>query len=355
MSRFGHHETDLVAALVAAFPNHEELGAFTSNGLGQNLDTISAPGTLNKRVADLIEWACRRGRERELLRAAATQRPQAESLQITISNCTEHLEHTAPEPWYRSSDPFAACILKGKRALFNRDGLRRHMRELLTGQGANVLVVRGERGSGCSHSLQLIVHLEAELQAFKVVYVDLETLGRDAAPDDVIRYMAARLMCSFDSLPPQHGQAASWNIDLCGWFTAQVDSREQETWVVIDGLDHGPARNETTELLKQLAVMAENETQKLRMVFLGFPHTLPGHVESVVMHEQIEELGDETLDEFFTRFFLHMDQGADPQAVTKAAEAVRALAGEEPEGRLRRLSENAVRVAKQLATPPESN
>jgi len=349
MNRFGDHEADLLATIISAFPDPAELAEFTTIRLGVNLETISAPGTLNKRVGDMIAWFVANGRDRELLTAVAEARPKAESLQLTISNCEAHLDRIEPKPWYRSADPVEACILRGKRALFNRDGLRRHMKELLADEGANVLVVRGERGAGCSHSRHLIVHLAAALQSFKVIPVDLDTLGHDAAPSDLIRNMAARLMCSLDTMPPQHGQPARWNLELCAWFTAQVDSREHQTWVVIDGLEHGPSQSEALELLKQLAVMAEDETRLLRVIFLGLPDTLPGNVESGVLQEQVIPPGDETLDEFFARFFNHRDADAEPQAIREAADNVRALAGDEPEGRLRRLSEYAVQVAKRLA------
>jgi hypothetical protein len=353
VNRLGKHEQDLVAALVFAFPDYDALAEFAYSAFGLNLQELSN-GNLNQATGALIRWALVQQRERDLLMAAASARQDCAPLLITIGNCKQHLDQVAPTPWYRSPEPVDACIVRGKYALFDRDGLRRSLKELLADDGPNVLIVRGERGSGCSHSLQLIVHMAAELGTFKLVYVDLENLGRDIAPDELIRHMAYALICAVDSIPAEHGQAARWNLDLGAWFTAQVDSRDQQTWVVVDGMDHSRPREETVELLKRLAVMAETSTQRLRIVFLGCEELLPSVNEADSLHESIEALGDETLDEFFTQFFQHRQVRADAEAVQLAASRVRELAGDEPEGRLRRLSEFAFRVARQLAEPPKA-
>jgi hypothetical protein len=346
MSRFGPHEQELKAGITSTFPTVDELSEFAYNQFDVNLETLSR-GTLSDAVLELVLWACTERRERELLQALSLARPGVESFQLIISKCTTHLNHVAPQPWYSSPDPVDACILRGKRAMFNRDGLRRHVRELLAPDGANVLVVRGQRGSGCSHSLQLIVHLEAELKAFKLVYVDLETLGLDVAPDELVRHMAVLRGCALEQMPGRHGQSARWTLDLCGWFAREVDSQELQTWVVIDGLDHGLPRREILELVERLGFMAEESSQFLRVVVLGCSTPL-STVESVALHETITPVGDEALDEFFARYLRHSEQTADPEAVRNAVSAIRERAGEHSPDRLRRLSEQAVLVARRF-------
>ena len=115
---------------------------FTYASFELNLQEIST-GPLNQCIGSLIDWAFEQRRPRALLQAAGNARPACEVLQLAVGNCTTYLNQADPLPWYTAPEPFEARILRGKRALFNRDGLRESIRELLAPDGANVLVVRG--------------------------------------------------------------------------------------------------------------------------------------------------------------------------------------------------------------------
>ena len=115
-------------------------------------------------------------------------------------------------------------------------------------------------------------------------------------------------------------------------------------------MDHSPPGERTVELIMRLASVAEATAERLRVVLLGCSELLPPEVEATALREEIETIENATLTEFFTLFFSHQGILVTSDAVESAVEHVLERAGEDPDGRLGRLSKEAIEVARELSS-----
>ncbi len=347
---FGNHATNVLQVLLHAFPSQSDLERLAWFQLDVNLEELTK-GHLKDGAEALIRWAVRHGKERALLTAMLAEQP-TDVVQALVATVEEHLDVVAPLPWYSSPRPVDACIVRDC-AMLDREELRRHMRTMLTPTGTNILSVHGPRHSGRSHSVRLIRHVEAELGTFKVVDITLDDQTGDLRPHDLVRSLAYQLNCgeALSWMPSPDGQNARISHDLVDWFVAQVDQQDLPTWVVVDGMDHCRPREETLELIVLLAATADRRgMRKLRVILLGFP-ALPPHLDGAVLEDPIAFDERPALIEFFTRFFAHRRERADPDAIERAVDGLLALVGDSPHNRLHRLSRAAARLARQFAEP----
>lgn len=288
-----------------------------------------------------------------LLQSAREARPQHENLLIQTEACDRHLDYFSPPSWYQAPNPLEACIVRGRFAMFDRDVLRAALRQLMLADGPNVLVVRGPSGTGCSHSLELVVHLNDHLRAFRLVTVDLEDTPTEIDPQDFITDMALQLGVATRP-PARHAQTARWNADLISWFVGHVEERAEPVWVVVDGFDHHRPRDEIVELLTELVDRAERKCLHLRVILLGWEELLPPRLESRILYERIGTMGPEVLNEFFTQFLQHQDQPPSSDGVRRAVERLTEEVSADLAGDLHRISQGAVAIARSLAAPPRS-
>jgi hypothetical protein len=349
VSGFGPNRAALVDVLSDAFPNPEMLHAFAFMHLNLNIRKFTDGPLLNAIIA-LVEWAESGGHESRLLAALREARDGHEMLMIQVAICEAHLERTGAAVWYWTADPFDACILKGHVALFNRNELRRALKQLEAQEGRNVLVVRGERGLGCSHSLELVVHLRAQLRNFRLASVDLETVPADVEPRSIVIDIAQQLNIAAPP-PPRDGQAPRWNHDLVSWLVGDIEAADEPAWIVIDGFDHISPRQEIVELVTSLAERAARKCVKLRVILLGWSAMLPPPLEARVLHERIMPMRREVMDDFFTQFLEHKKQPPSPETVRRAVETLEQEVSGDYVGDLRRISAGAVAIARTMASP----
>ncbi len=348
MSGFGIKRSALAHAMIDAFPSMEALHEFAFLELNQNLAELTT-GPLSTAVIKIVEWAESHGKERELLGALKRKRPGHTNLMIQVAACEALIECSGLLS-YAAPDPFEACILKGYLALFDRNDLRAALRQLDTEEGRNVLVVRGEEGLGCSHSLELVVHLQSQLRTFRTAIVDLETLPTDVEPRSIVIDMAQQL--SIDTAPPpRDGQAARWNHDLVSWLVGHIERSEQPVWIVIDGFKHIEPRQDVIELVTELADRAARKCLKLRVILLGWIGPLPARLDSRILHERIGPMEREVLVDFFTQFLEHNHHPPSPDAVRRAVEKLEQEVSADLVNDLPQISEGAVAIARTLAEP----
>src|SRR5271165_2617849 len=79
-----------------------------------------------------------------------------------------------------TADPFLVCRLTGSNVMVDRADLRKHLRAMADPLGKRLLVVKGPRKSGRTHTVQLLSYLEQERGTFSLTSIDLETFGRVA-------------------------------------------------------------------------------------------------------------------------------------------------------------------------------
>jgi hypothetical protein len=350
VSSLGRSGVALSVALTEAFVTMDDLEMFADDALDLNLNEITG-GPLRTAARSLVRWAEKMGRERDLLDGAKRARPKNVSLMAQVGNCEQTLELTGPVGWYAEPNPIEACIIRGRAVLFNRLNLRTHVKELLSSDGRNVLVVRGAKGSGRSHSLEFVVHVRARLATFRTVIVDLEKFAADVEPRYVVEHMAEELGMPPDLSRPD-GQPARVNARLVSAFTRYVESLDEPVWVIVDGFEHMKSHREVLELFGEFAEQAERSCLKLRLMLLGWDEPLPLKLESVVLHETIEPMGREVIEEFFTRFLTHQQQPPSPSGVRHAVELVEGHAGNDLVGNLDAIARQAIKIAENMAEPP---
>jgi hypothetical protein len=347
VSGFGIKRAALTQAMIEAFPSMENLHEFAFLELNQNLAVLTT-GPLTAAVIAIVQWAESSGKERDLLGALKRKRSGHPNLMVQVAACEELIERGGSLSYAAPDDPFEACILKGYLALFNRNELRAALRQLDTEEGRNVLVVRGEEGLGCSHSLELVVHLQGQLRTFKTATVDLETLPTDVEPRAIVIDMAQQL--SIDAVPPpRDGQAARWNHDLVSWLVGHIERSEQSTWIVIDGFKRVEPRQDIVELVAELADRAVRKCLKLRVILLGWIGPLPRSLDSRILHERIGSMGREVLVDFFTQFLEHNHHPPSPDAVRRAVERLEQEVSADLVNDLPQISAGAVAIARTLA------
>jgi hypothetical protein len=357
MGALGRSGGALLAAMLGAFATMDDLELFAALHLSLNINEFT---DRRKDIATLrlVQWAEQHGCESDLLAALRTARGGNPILMAAVDACERALnltESISEEAIAEEAkpDPVQTCILRGRAPLFNRGKLRTHVAELLSNEGHNVLVVQGRSGSGRSHSLQFIVHVRAHLETFLLVPVDLEQYPVDAEPRDIVADMTDQLGVKLNVTAPD-GQAARSNRSLVSTFVNCVEGQELPVWVVVDGYDHMKARREIVELMAELADRAERTCLKLRVILLGWDERLPPKLAVHVLHEEIEPITREVLEEFFTVYLRHQKQPRSPEGVRRAVELVEERAGNDFAENLGEISDAAFMITKTMAEPPRA-
>jgi hypothetical protein len=75
-------------------------------------------------------------------------------------------------------DPFFACRLSGSNILIDRSDLRSHARSLVDFHGKRMLVVKGSRRSGKTHTGQFLAYLQQMRGGFTIRRIDLSSFNR---------------------------------------------------------------------------------------------------------------------------------------------------------------------------------
>lgn len=311
----GPQTVRLQAALGAAFPTPYALETLllTLNRAYQHIAVPAVPYPANVllviRAAQAEDWLD------NLVRAARAAVPADPELR--------QLEHEiVPQAPPQHVNPFDVCRLSGGHVMVDRAPLRAALRDISQPLGKRILVIRGEKKTGKSHSLQLISHLRQTRGNFSVVFIDLETMSNALGPDALIEpwdlaQRLVRLMRYDLTLPerPKDAQWSRWVLEFCDAFEAQAQREPGQPWVVIDAFNAVTLAQPTFDLLKELATRVNASLTNFRFVLLGYGETFPAAVLPTVAEERISTIGQEHLVEFFFRAYTEMQVQFDEDSV----------------------------------------
>ena len=161
------------------------------------------------------------------------------------------------------------------------------MRDLNSSAASRVLVVRGERYSGKSHSRFLVDHLSVNGGGFTPVFVDLEDDDIDK-PDELAALIVDKMGGDVKQLPSQgFTTTARWGQFIVRAIKEEVQRRGSHFWLVFDGLTKVGLPKETLGIILNLAKKAELEVPQLRVVLLGLADKLPPEIDGVALREEI--------------------------------------------------------------------
>jgi hypothetical protein len=262
----------------------QELVIFTR---GQTLDRyVPASATKPLACALLVMGASSEGWERQLLDKAVEKKPKNPLLDAFAAQY-----RSTPSPV--AVDPCDAPLLRAQRLFIDRQDLRARLRELTSAKAARVLVIRGERYSGKSHSRFLMDHLAENGGGFRSVVVDLAAEEINS-PDELASVIVAKIGGDARQLPPQGlSTAPRWGLFLATAIQNEVKSRGYHFWLVFDGLNKDGLSTETLGVILNLAIRAELDVPAMRVVLIDLEGNLPPEIDDRALREQIGRIDEE--------------------------------------------------------------
>ena len=236
-----------------------------------------------------------------------------------------------------NGDPYHS-YLAGQRPFIDRNVLRTHLKDLLSDSPRRVLLITGDRPCGKSYTW-FYVRQPGLLDGMIPVLVDLSEFAEASAPMDVMSSIARQL-----ALPPptvdEYAQGAAQARYLRDWLVGQLLPRNGDgRWLLVfDSLDHAAQRDETLQLLEFLAGAAIRERLSgLRVILLGYANRLPIDVLDSVLTEEIKDIGEPELREFFRSLARHVKQAMSDEAIGVAVKDVLKRLPDNREQKLRQL------------------
>lgn len=240
-----------------------------------------------------------------------------------------------------SFDWVMAHTLRARRYFIDRKDLREALKELRSTDGPRVLVVTGERVSGKSYTNQLIAFLSERTPKNKLIFVDLDKYVHEAP--HLSELVGFQMGMDITNMPRQDDeQKARWVPRLVSWITSRVNNPGDTTyWFVFDGFREQTLLPETKDWIDELALQAETNVPRCRVVLLNYNETLPFQINDFVSREQIKPIGRDQLIEFFGLLNVDHDKKYSPEDLTSKvdvllAEVDSAIAGK-PEIQMERL------------------
>jgi hypothetical protein len=346
MKLTSQQSTQLAEALIETF-TEPLFAAFLFDRVdGRRLDRLSSSAAaLDERVRSVIGRAQAEGWLSKLVMAAQAARPDNATFSALVS------EYQLARP-NGPVNHYDAWLLRGNRALIDRQTLREKLRTLGDQMGSRILVVDGDPVSGKTYSLQLINHLADFLGAFKVVWVDLVRLAArnpTIEPERLARHIAEQMRLNVASLRPKGAeQDATWIEHFGTWLTGELADRNEQWWIVIDHFLRVPLSQQTKDLVEELAVRIDMNIPQLRLVLLSYRDDLPLAGGGGVEREEIKRIDVDDLTNFFRK--VYADRGLDPTPaeIAKAIAKVFSQVDEKHERRLEQIGRRAAEVSREI-------
>lgn len=240
-------------------------------GLTQVVETVLG-------VAEAEGWTA------DLVRGATEANPGNPQLRQYVTDYPER----NPAAILASADPYQAMLLIGT-VFLGRTDLRARLQKCGVGNNPRVMLVKGGRGSGKSHSRALIEHVVSTAkppppaQRQECIFLELDSFP--VPPEVLVKRIGMRLELDVAKIPPQtHEQDARWvNGTLVDWLKTGL-KRAATTiwWLVLDGFRVQTLPAATYDLIGQLAEEAQSPASNLRVVLLNYPDVLPPQITRVL-------------------------------------------------------------------------
>lgn len=315
--------------------------------LGRRLDGIAdVRDDLSNVAFKVLMTAVREGWLRELLCMLQECRyPEVKE----VARRTLDQYGSAPQDHARdglaNTDPYLSH-LAGQRPFIDRTVLRTHLKDLLSGSPSRVLVITGNRPCGKSYTWFYVRQPEL-LRGMTPVLVDLSERANASLPVDVMSSIALQLGLPTPIID-EYAQGAAQARYLRDWLVGQLLPRNGDgRWVLVfDSLDHVAQRDDTLQLIEFIAGAAIRERLSgLRVILLGYANRLPIDPLDSVLTEEIQDIGEPELREFFRLLARQVKQAITEQAIEVAVNGVLKRLPDNREQKLRHLPKIVREVA----------
>jgi hypothetical protein len=256
--------------------------------------------------------------------------PQARKLLDTVGTIEE----------IREGRFFDACE-HDRYPLVNRSGLRTSLREVAKDDGPRILLVRGERRSGKSHTLYHLRHVAAKLgiPLAEIPLRDYAELPID--PKVLGGIIAARLEWKI----PDHLDEKRWTLSFLNELEPLIaPPKQRRIWIAIDDfepeyLKHVPLDPAVRSFIVHLAARIGGAASNARLFLINYDEevNLPDSARPRMIDDSTRRITDEDLVRFFASYRRERLPLADPvEAANDAAirakrvkKAMRAATGNE--------------------------
>lgn len=289
-----HQRKKLDLVLARRFPTIDLLGLFLSDELGRNLEEI-ATGPLPQRRhamirdAEAAEWTV------ELIEALhRVVGPDGKAQLDSLGTIAEIQEARFHDECYVDRYP-----------LVNRASLRAKLRAAVKADGKRILLIRGDRYSGKSHTLTHLRHIARSLE---VPLAEIPLLryatGKEVEPEDFGPPIANALKVQY----PDHldKKAARWSVNFLDWLAGQLGPR-QPLWVAIDDFEIEKLRvalpSPVEEFIKMLAENVAERMTSARLFLINYDKDLPSKVRPHLERDGVPAITDQDLVAFFVYFY----------------------------------------------------
>jgi hypothetical protein len=278
----------------------EKLGLFTSL-LEYNLKNEVTTGSVKFRALKFISDMNSRQppHDHQMLGKLANLTDpllQNEELQTLAKNLLE-----PPFISTNGNDPYYAIVL-GKPAFLDRKYLRDEIPEF-TNPGKDttrVLIVRGEKPGGKSHTYFFLQHL-----AFNVAGARFHSINLvDSKPDPRQLFKDVGSELRFDLSDnvfpkikddPQEAKLQSYG----SWLGGQIDTLQEPHWLVIDDLNHPEVTEPAREAAYELAKQAEIKKGNLWVALLGYNKPITDDKLEYIAEDEARFPNRESIIEYF--------------------------------------------------------
>jgi hypothetical protein len=317
----------LIDALGDTFGDLASFEELAKLGLGQAADEFAPQAGISLRLLKLIEWADTNDQILVLFAYLKGQEAyqNVAKLRVAVDSLTRNLQSRQGIDLISPGDPFEAMfVYKDGRPFIDRGDFRDYLRELYSEVGNRILVVRGDRKTGKSHSRYLIDLLKIKLK-LRCAVLDLSPDKPLAGvliqhtPRGIVKEIDRQLKLP-DLGPPQEQQNvdAQYNKVLLAWLVQKIQAVPEPTWIVFDGCSNPDLSQDTRDLLMQLPAIVAEYLQLTRLVLLdyGFDESFDA-LDVPPSEEDLSLLQKEKLLEYFSK--LHEQRGLPcPQAELEA-------------------------------------
>jgi hypothetical protein len=284
--------------------DHISFAELLRKHLNEDLSSYVNPTTMGMRdiAIRIVAVAQQDGWLFGLIEAAHHERKRDPRLRQIYKNFKPHIEAS-------QVDPYEACCLLSEQPMLDRDNLRRELRRLGAGE-TNILVVTGDRHSGKTWTRRLIRHLERTTTAFKFISCDLMRISRGADQNnkEITPQLLAETIVDMLGLEPIDcggEQDSRWVQKFCRKLVGQLQDSQRCYWIVIDHFEKALLRQETKDLIRELAFRIEESLPMLRLVLLEYDETekLRSEILAPIGYEKIPSVEQKDLVPFFQHLY----------------------------------------------------
>jgi Effector-associated domain 1 len=350
-------ELKLVHAAVIASYDPDALEQDLLFELDRRLAVTAAPGNLKNVAFEMLVTARQEGWLRDLLvMFSESNYPAVKEIADRIlvqhvpapdaSAASASLSISATEPHAATGlsdisamvDPYLRHLIGQQQPFIDRSALRVHLKDLLSESPSRVLVITGERPCGKSYTWFFIKQPDL-LGGMTPVLVDLSEWKNPSPPIEVMSSIALQLGLEEPKID-EHAQESAQARRLRDWLVGQLQQHDRDgRWLLVfDSLDHVGQRDETLQLIEFLAGAAiRQRLPGLRVILLGYANRLAIDPLESVLTEEIRDIGEPELRDFFRLLAQHAKLPINDQAIDLAVHGVLSLLPDERERKLRQL------------------